>query len=53
MDTTFKKPSVLNVTTLEEEIYLIMESERDIKKNWTMDAREAYVKWLEFINNLK
>lgn len=46
----FKKPSILNVRTFEEEIYLIEESE---KTWWEMDAREAYIKWLEFINNLK
>ena len=52
METTFKKPSILNVTTLEEEIYLIQESERDIKNNGTMDAKIAYIKGLELINNL-
>ena len=50
MKAIFKKPSILNVTTLEEEIYLIQESERIW---WEMDAKEAYFKGLEFINNLK
>jgi len=49
----FKKPSILNVRTFEEEIYLIQEWEKDYEINWWMDAREAYIKWLEFINNLK
>lgn len=41
---------ILNVTTLEEEIALIMESEAIW---WETDAREAYLKWLEKIKNLK
>lgn len=48
-----QKPSILNVRTFEEEVYLIQEWERDYNENWTMDAKEAYIKWLEFINNLK
>ena len=51
--TTFRKPSVLDVRTFEEEVYLIQEWERDYQENWWMDAREAYIKGLEFINNLK
>jgi len=50
---TIKKPSILYVSTFEEEVYLIQESERDYKQNWWMDAREAYIKGLDFINNLK
>jgi len=47
---TIKKPSILHVSTFEEEVYLIQESERI----WgEMDAREAYIKGLDFINNLK
>lgn len=45
-----QKPSILHVKTFEEEVYLIQESE---KVGWEMDAKEAYLKWLEFINNLK
>lgn len=48
-----QKPSILNVRTFEEEVYLIQESEKDYSENWGMDAKEAYLKWLEFINNLK
>lgn len=50
MSTLNQKPSILHVKTFEEEVYLIQESERI----WgEMDAKEAYLKWLEFINNLK
>jgi len=45
-----RKLSILNVQTIEEEIALIRESEESW---WEMDAKEAYVKGLEFINNLK
>ena len=45
-----KKLSNLHVKNIEEEILLIRESE---EMWWEMDAKEAYVKWLEFINNLK
>lgn len=50
METTIKKVNILNVKTLEEEIYLIQESERIW---WETDAKEAYLEWLKFINNLK
>lgn len=45
-----KKPSNLNVKNIEELIYLLQESE---KIWWETDAKEAYIKWLEYINNLK
>ena len=48
-----KKLSILNVQTIEQEIALIRESEEDYSKNWGMPAKEAYIKGLEFINNLK
>lgn len=50
MSTTSQKPNILHVRTFEEEVLLIQESER---KWWEMDAKTAYLKWLEFINNLK
>lgn len=50
---TQRKPNILDVRTFEEEVYLIQERERDYQKNWWMDARESYIKGLEFINNLK
>lgn len=53
METTIRKVDILNVRTLEEEIYLIQEWERDYNENWWIDAKEAYLEWLKFINNLK
>ena len=50
---TRKRSNILNVRTLEEEIYLIQEWDRDYNQNWWMDAKEAYIKGLEFIDNLK
>ncbi len=48
-----RKLSVLNVNSIEEEIMLIKESEAEYNENGWIDAREAYKKWLEYINNLK
>lgn len=53
METAIKKPSILDVQTLEETIYLLQESEKDIENNWTVDAKEAYLEGLKFINSLK
>lgn len=53
MSTLNQKPSILHVKTFEEEVYLIQEGEKNYSENWGMDAKEAYLKWLEFINNLK
>lgn len=47
-----RKLSNLHVKSIEEEILLIREAEEDYSANWWMDARESYIKGLEFINNL-
>lgn len=41
------------VTTLEEELFLIQEGERDYQLNGAMGIQEAYARGLDFINNLK
>jgi len=43
----------LYVKNIEEDIILIKEAEADYNVNWWIDAREAYLKWLDFINNLE
>lgn len=53
MQTIKKKIDVFSVTTFEEELALIMESEIDYKNNWWISARESYMRNIEFINNLK
>ena len=45
-----KKVDNLHVTSIEEIIYLLQESE---EKGGETDAREAYVKGLEYFANLK
>jgi hypothetical protein len=50
METETRKISNLHVSTIEEEIYLIQESE---KRWWETDAKVAYLQGLDFINNLK
>jgi len=45
-----RKLSNLHVRSIEEEILLIRESE---ERWWEIDARDAYVRWLKLINNLK
>jgi len=47
------KIDILNVKSIEEEIYLLMEWEKDYQQNWWIPARDAYIKGLDFINNLK
>lgn len=44
---------VTHVTTLEEEMMLIQEGERDYQLNGAMSIQKAYARGLEFINNLK
>lgn len=44
---------ILNVKTFEEEVKLVQEWYEDYLKNWAIDARVAYLEWLEFIKNLK
>jgi hypothetical protein len=45
--------SNLNVQTLEDEILLIREAEENYNPNKCISAKKAYIKGLEFINNLK
>ncbi|MDD2870816.1 MAG: hypothetical protein PHS49_02400 [Candidatus Gracilibacteria bacterium] len=45
-----KKVDNLHVTSIEEVIYLLQESE---ERGGETDAREAYVKGLEYFANLK
>ncbi|MCK9272605.1 hypothetical protein M0P65_03595 [Candidatus Gracilibacteria bacterium] len=47
------KIDILNVKSIEEEIYLLMEGEKDYQQNGGIPARDAYIKGLDFINNLK
>lgn len=48
-----KKVDNIHVTSIDEVIYLLQEWEKDYSKNWWMDARETYVKGLEYFANLK
>jgi hypothetical protein len=50
---TEKKVDNLHVTSIEEVIYLLQEWEKDYSEKGWMDAREAYVKGLEYFANLK
>jgi len=43
----------MNVRNIEELIYLLQEWDNDHKNNWWIDAKKAYIQWLEYINNLK
>jgi len=44
-----RKVDPMNVRNIEEEIYLIQESE---KRGGEIDAKIAYMKWLEYIKTL-
>lgn len=52
MQSTEVKADPIHVKTFEELVQLVKEWEEDYLKNWCMSAEEAYVKWLDFINNL-
>jgi len=47
---TKRKLSNLYVNTIEQEVLLIRESE---EKWWETNAKKAYIKGLDYINNLK
>lgn len=43
----------LNVRNIEETLILLQEWEKSYQKKWSISAKKAYIKWLEYINNLK